>query len=647
MTSTVKTVNIIDPRIEPQPDPLYSRMISPRQNQYYKIPASACSNSYLAFNNLTTLGVDRAYLDTFEIEVHVKIEFTGDANNAYKPEPDEWTFDSFPLAKCCDDARVNINGGAFFSSPLSYVRAKERYWCEKAISDSYENVCPCHKPYLQYETGQVFNGTSTNTTELGISQNLNNEEYTYASSTLTKHPGSAIPTRLAAAQQHYNITPAGLSSGTNNTIVKVTKHSWDTNHRVLTVEAVWREPVFCSPFSSRIDATYGRPLYNITSMDLAFNLQSLENMIRVCHLRGEHYVNTYKVTLLNKTSLCYQVMTIPSTLNKPLTTLVPYRRFVPYVTNTANQALTVGGTNVFHSSNYTLNEIPQAIWLFVAPLKATYQTNDPDDAGTDAATNMAKHGNWTSNKAFAFIDHISLNLANTTQILNTAEKIDLYRIAKANGCCDSYENWGLNDVVDAKRGFDSTTHLPQYKSEGIGSVLRLIVGTDIIIPDQELIPGTNANNMVFSAEVKCTLPRSISPNQISKGYGLWMLFEYVGVAAISPGQCEITMNPLGSGEIFTASPVVSVPSNIVDGTEVDGGGFFGKLGNFFRNAYGKIKPIVNNVQSWLQSDKGRAVTDAVLNAASESQYEPVRKAANLGNKFLPRGGAVLGLGDFT
>ena len=140
--ATVKTVQFVDPRIEPQPDPVYDYVIGPMQNQYYKIPASGLSDSNITFNNLTTLGVDRAYLDTFEIELTCDFTFQlstpgYDANpGSYEwtealqteicPAPDEWTFQSFPFNTCCDEARVNINGGAFFSQPMCYVRAKER-----------------------------------------------------------------------------------------------------------------------------------------------------------------------------------------------------------------------------------------------------------------------------------------------------------------------------------------------------------------------------------------------------------------------------------------------------------------------------------------------------------------------------------------
>ena len=171
--ATVKTVQFLDPRIEPQPDPVYDYVIAPTQNQYYKIPASGLSNSSITFNNLTTLGADRAYLDTFEIEITAVIRFetnkesiiwtggagAGEASNATKtafnsiyPSVGDWTFDSFPFNKCVEQARVNVNGGAFFSEPLSYLRAKEHYMKQSKLSECYENICPIHRPLGQTES---------------------------------------------------------------------------------------------------------------------------------------------------------------------------------------------------------------------------------------------------------------------------------------------------------------------------------------------------------------------------------------------------------------------------------------------------------------------------------------------------------------
>ena len=72
----INTVQILDSRIEPQAAPTYAVTIGPDQNQWYNINASGFTDSSISFNNLTTLGKDRAYLDTFELELEVEVTFT-------------------------------------------------------------------------------------------------------------------------------------------------------------------------------------------------------------------------------------------------------------------------------------------------------------------------------------------------------------------------------------------------------------------------------------------------------------------------------------------------------------------------------------------------------------------------------------------
>ena len=195
-----------------------------------------------------------------------------------------------------------------------------------------------------------------------------------------------------------------------------------------------------------------------------------------------------------------------------------------------------------------------------------------------AANSPSENGNWDTNRLFGFIKKINISMANTTQILATAEPHDLYRIAKANGCEDSYWSWAGDDTVNPT--YKSTYRMQEGGCTGTtpmcfgaGSVLRLKPGVDLIVPDQPLIPGANANNMVFQCSAEFFVPPH-SPNH--SRYALWLLFEYVGVAAISPGQCEITMNPLGSGEIMAVSPVMSATSEATEG-ELEGSGFWDRV----------------------------------------------------------------------
>lgn len=615
---SIKTVRIIDPRIEAQPEPVYSVTVSPKQNQYYKIPQSGLSDSYITFNNLTTLGADRAYLDSFELEITARFRFQF-ASGTIGPKFDRITIESFPFNKCCEEVRVNINGGAFFSQPLSYLRAKERYWDERAINDSYGNVCPCHKPLLQNECAIegliTSNGVDFKTIfEIATNGGLVGD--------------LARPTRFGTFAKGFLPTAAGSLSATNNSILP--RYTCDESVEFV---VTWREPIFASPFSSKIDATYGRPLYNITSMDIAFNMQDLGNMIRI----ADTDLTNYEIHL-ESVQLCYQVETVPPSIKPPPATVVPYRRFVPYITDCKDSFDVTQNSRVTMTSGvYTLNEIPTAIWIFAAPVKALIQTN-PTDKFTVNGT--LTDGTYANNKLFAYMEHISISCANTTQILNTATPYDLYRIAKANGCQDDFNSWHRVDpFVEHPLQYPSGITINQLNQQlplcgGAGSVLRLIPGTDIVLPEQDLIPGANANNIVFQVQADFTIPKCLGNY---KDFALWILFEYVGVATITPGQCQITMNPLGNGAPMTNAPVVSAPAET---STLEGSGWLDKLKSVMGavNSFAKKTGIVSKALNYVPG-----VGSALSSAAKSLGY---------GYNKRPRfddvsGGAIMGMGDFV
>ena len=689
---SVGTVRVIDKRIEPQPEPVYAETVGPLQNQFYKIPQSGLSDTYITFNNLTTLGQDRAYLDTFELEITADITFhvRSDSTSAItdnsiitqfdeinpavyilpdRPQRKLWTFDSFPFNKCCDQVKVNINGGAFFSQPLSYLRAKERYWNEDDISKCYSGICPCHKPYTAYESGIA------ELQEVNLDWGSGN----YATEHRDYRSGMALnilniarkqPTRILNDSK-YTTTASGVNSTTNNAIIPndaVTTVTPISGQDTVTFTVTWREPVFASPFSSRLDETYGRPLYNITSMDLAFNMMDLGNMIRCC----DPNVKSYDIHL-TQVQLCYQVETVPLNLAPP-STVVPYRRYVPYITD-GQQPLSPPPSSISNtiervrvesrtitSGVYTLNEIPTAIWLFMGPTKRVLQENnkssheyqyreadyDQDDPTAERA-GKTTYPLFDNNKGFGNITHINLSLANTTQILNTAAPQDLYRISKANGLQD---NWNDFRYPYCKRDFTIPIQAVNYSGGmsipcihsdgmgfnsnivgggGMGSVIRLIPGTDIVIPDQPLLPGSNANNIVFQAEVTAEFP--IKPSE-DRDIALWILFEYVGVATITPGQCEITMNPLGSRSTLPSSTPVMSASTTTTPSTTEGSGWLDvvkQLGGLLKNS-----GIVGNAVGLIPG---------VGTIAG-----PIAKMLGWGYKRKrpeTSGGALMALGDFT
>lgn len=623
---SVSTVKVVDPRIEPQPDPVYLTTVSPTQSQYYSLPASGKSNSYITFNNIVTRGTNKAYLDTFQLRITATLTLTianTSDHELYLPsDRNDILPNSFPFNRCCDEIRVNINGGAFFSQPLAYLAAKERYWDQKRLCKSFQNVTPCIKPYLQNERG------TTTRIERGTEDTVLSEPFPE----IEKYPSRMNdPAGFAYG-------PGGTLSSRNQDILplNIRKLVPSGEARDIAITMTWEEPICGTPFSSRYDETYGRPLYNLTSMDIAFNLQDLGNMFRIKCIHDDYRISSYSVNI-DDCQLLYQVMTIPPSITPPSYTVVPYRRFVPYITDSPspvplNPADTnVGSTMVSITSGvYTLNEIPQAIWIFATHPLSAFQTNPRDGL----------HG-WTCNKLAVPIRHISISMGNTTQILNTATDKELYRIAKANGCQDSWSQFGM-------------THLPMLGTqtqaiEGVGSYLRLIPGTDITIPNEQLIPGSNANNMVFQVQADFEVPNSwyvVNTDTLptTRPISLWLLFEYNGVATWTPGQCQITMNPVtpavaASAQTILPSAVTTTPTNPESTSSVEGSGWLDNIGQKLKDM---LKSAVTN--KWFSKTLKMFPNPIVqsiggfVDALGGDEIHPAKRA---------RGGAVMGMGDFV
>lgn len=673
----VNTVKVVDPRIDPQPNPSYCVNVGPQQNQVYKINWSALSNSYIAFNNITTLGAGRAFLDTFEIEVTAEITLVASPAPAGSDEGvnrlnfNYFTFDSFPFSKCCEEIRANINGGAFFNSPLQTLRAKERYWDQKKLIESYGNVCPCIKPMIADESLWWYDVSYSGAHVLPQ---------------ITRHE---IGERCGLSRCQDNIAETGHApyfTGTdgikNNYIIDPWKSktleistSSSESDRTNKFTVTWREPVFCPPFSSRMDETFGRPLYNITSIDLAFNLQNLGNMIK---FNEDFQCVNYSIDIKNA-QLCYQVLTLPPEVIPPPVTVTPYRRMIPYVTEMpegitvltgqagGSQGMYKGRTSSMQSGVYTLNEVPTAIWIYVGATKANLQ-QAPDDSissSTHLTVKCPSH-----NKLAMPITRVSLTMANTTQIFNTFESYDLYRMAKNNGCQDSYFQFSkeclpiYTDAVgdeeitnpDDDTGFEKGD---TYPVGTVGSFLRIIPGKDIILPDQPLIPGANANNMVFQATVEFLVPNSWPvPYRIP---ALWIFFEYVGVATITPGQCNITMNPLGDGKLVWEN-LLKQPAISTDGADlqnaistVEGSGWWDKITGWVEK-HPWIKEVGQSLKQGIKDSHivsqlvsqiphvGPYIGPAIARQGwGEQGLRPAKRARGAG---VSTGGAVMGMGDF-
>lgn len=605
---TLRVVKVIDPRLETQADPVFTSTIGPRERQFYYLPASAKGDDYIGFTNIVTRGTYFDYLNTFatiiRATITLRLRNTGSAE-ALLPEPNSFTFRDFPLNRCCQQIRVNLNGMAFYSSPMYDIDYKQQYWDERELVESYANVCPCNKPWMATESDYTMDGA------------------------LDKRP---FPYRLMNGEQHYGYAAYSTGPGgtCNNSILpyfnsfRVSVAPGET--ATVNVPVEWVEPIFCTPFASRYDQTIGKALYNISSLEIAMNLRGLKNMLRT----SKDSITDYEIHI-NTATLRYEVLTVPPDFPIPDYTVTPYRKIDTFVTDYPANPVPVSSDGEavplsITSGVYTFNEIPQAIIPFITVTRDLIETSPPDG--------WAPRTSFGWNKLALPITGISISMSNTTQILETADVLDLYRIAKRNGFKASFESFARPWMFDQVTGTNKHT--------GVGSYLRLIPGTDIILPDQQLVPGANADNMVFQITVKFLVPPTLPPAY--RNLALWLLFEKVGVARWNNTTGTSTMNPLADGSAMASAPVVSTTelpdTSKGDASATEGSGWLDKIKNIFSkvNNWARNTGVVSKTLGMIPQTQGLA------SAARSLGYGSGPFAAK-----RPRvsGGAVMGLGDFV
>lgn len=630
---SVRTVNVVDPRLEPPPEPVFTINLGPGQWQTYDIPASGLSDTLVTFNNLTMLGPNRIYSDKFEIRYKLQITMNGpasaDTGGAIPiPSYGSWCFDSFPLNKVTDQLRVNINGGASYSRPAYTVPFLERYWDQEKLLKCYADTCPVLKPQSMVDYGNSLD--------------------TFARSRLSSAPNSTDQVFL---QNPYRYKQCIAPERFCNSIQYTTT---GTANGAATIVATIREPLLVSPFNGHLLHNYGSPLYNITSLDFTFTLNDLRNMIMV---HPKLKLSNYSVHIL-EASICYEVFSlqpgvqVPSVINR---NFIQRTTFVTdYKGPTDVDTLATTPQEII-SGVYTLGTIPTAIWVFVAPNLGSYGTFNSD------STDVVSH---FYNKLFGCIKHISITLGNTTQILNTTSSYDRYRICKANGLQDDFYSFHNESRIANYISLAGSTVTPHYFGGLAGSVLRLVPGVDLLTPDV-LIPGANANQMICQVAVSFTYDFGHLENTTFKStpLALWLMFEYSGVITLSPGHCVIDTMPIknvAAAQQAASTMETVIPSEVTGETaptgdpgQISGTGWLDNLKNGLRQFWNKLKKSkVLSVAADIGTDylpaQFKPLKAPIKNLVGQIEGDgyDLNNIMSDGGDDNMSGGAVMGLGDF-
>ena len=568
--ANVSIVGVPDTRLVYDSNPTFAKYLGALKWEQYKIPASGLSNSMITFANLVTLGTNRVYSDSFEIEYTITATTTAGSTSFHVPSPSSITFRPFPLHQVTSQIRANINGAACMTRPDSWLDARSQYWEQKKLS-KYCTVCPSRKPKLMLDSMT----SSSDAPGRSLFPSIARSSSSGSTATMTEVP--------SASAQGFDM--AGMAN--NSQIVNITYTPSSGTSTAGSMTFTIREPILCPPFNSRLDHPYGRPLFNINSLDITYTLDPLPLMFLYDTAAFQNITCN-----ISSAKLCFQVASLAPDVAVPSNLLIPYNEYVPFITDVIPAGTEVpGGTQRTATSGvYTLAQVPNSIYVFVSNSLNAHQAQS-------AVANMTH--------TFAAIDHIEVTLGNNTLLLSTAEPYELYRMCLVNGLKDtSFHEFRQGTMYDtynsANPGHPAFQCISNTTNNFVGSCLRMIPGIDLTIPDTELIPGSAANNLVFQAKVTYHFGNDVTANANTSGLSLWILFENTGTINITPNSAFIDMVPIknvaaatsaANSAVVPAGPVTTAAEPTGEGAAgtATGAGFWDTLKNIGKKALGFAK----------------------------------------------------------
>jgi hypothetical protein len=231
------------------------------------------------------------------------------------------------------------------------------------------------------------------------------------------------------------------------------------------------------------------------------------------------------------------------------------------------------------SNNVQLNSIPRRLYVFVRPQDATLLSA----AGCELPD------------AYFSIENVSIQFNNTTGILSSASKEQLFLISSKNGCDMNWTEWsggGTNAIAQFGVQANATANnAPSIKT--VGSVLCLEFGSDIGLPVTDAAGKVGQYNLQIQATFKNNFGVNIIPT-------LHIVVVSEGTFTIEKlGQASVHIGDLTTNDILEAQPLEGY--DYYDIQDVNGGNFFSGLKKFGKSLLSGIRGVVGVAPSVMKT----------------------------------------------
>jgi len=376
----------------------------------------------------------------------------------------------------------------------------------------------------------------------------------------------------------------------------------DGVERTTTIRFTTFEPLMVSPFTFANPQSNGQGIYGLQNLSFNFNLGNFNRLIRsrpqiaVSATEG----NCLSSTKVNGITLTRSILHLHYLTPQPTDALdarvaTQYYELPRYLTPASQAVASVVAYERFPAgvpvnlqfNSVQLNQIPDKLFIYVREASGKYNLN----------TNCADY--------FLPIQKININFNNQSGLLSTMTPIELYRMSKDNGSCQTWQEFsGLSNcriasaykVGQSGYSYNSIVNGSQVgvvgQTRGVvvpttGSLLILEFGKDIELPDY-YAPGSLGNfNLQFTLEC-------VSYNNINNDtYQIVCIPMNTGCMITEKGQSATYTGLLTKEDVLQASAME--PLSVNDYKRLVGGGFWDSVKSMGSKVWNFAKPIFGDV----------------------------------------------------
>ena len=509
------------------------------------------------------------------------------------------------------------------------------------LTQSYSNVtCSFNGASVSVEVGDFFSALIRYNTP----ENMRHREYSITPSTLDQSQNyydltGTIKNPLSFYGDAYGDQVGGRSAFPFKIVLNTPSES--------IIDTVLCEPIFVNPYFFGSSANLGGPAFHgIQNLDFQFNFYANSWARMWSHNVDNNVLNlggpitggqvvfnnfgtlnalpfSYSIT---QPQLLFEYLTPSEIQIIPKQLSYPYYRITRYPSDITGIA--PGASFTVTTNNIQLASIPRRIFMFCRLNNQTLQSS----------------ANWCD--AFAAIQKIQLNWANTSGILSSATQTDIYNIAVRNGCCMNWSSWSGEEIY--KTGSFTS------RISGIGSVVCLQFGTDIGLEESQA-PGLIGS---FNLQATINLKWPNTDNTLgAQNMTFYIVVCEEGVLDIQNLQGLFNIGVLTPQDILNSKEANISEIDYDDLVHVQGGDFLAGLKKFGQNIYDKLrmawnkygKKIAPYVESFVPASKPiLSLADQYLGDREQQQEEEQRGegmllgGASIGGYRKKKGGMLLG-----